>query len=80
VVDNTLQQSLLFLVGALALSVGTSRPSDAADRGRGAGVLVARIVFWIGYRIDPLYRAFGMAATSYLNVFILGYALWKTLA
>ena len=39
----------------------------------------ARIAFWIGYRIDPLYRAFGMAATLYLNLGLLGFSLWKML-
>jgi hypothetical protein len=42
--------------------------------------IVARLAFWIGYRIHPLYRAFGMAATEYLNVGLLAFALWKALA
>jgi len=42
--------------------------------------VVARIAFWIGYRVHPLYRAFGMAATAYLNIGLLGSALWKFLA
>jgi hypothetical protein len=41
--------------------------------------VVARIAFWVGYRIYPLYRAFGMAATGYLNVGILAFALWNIL-
>ncbi len=41
--------------------------------------VVARIAFWIGYRIHPIYRAFGMAATGYLNVGILAFAIWKAL-
>jgi hypothetical protein len=40
--------------------------------------VVARIAFWVGYRIHPLYRAFGMAATGYLNVGILACALRRT--
>jgi hypothetical protein len=39
--------------------------------------MVARTAFWVGYRIHPLYRAFGMAATGYLNVGIPAFALWK---
>ena len=39
--------------------------------------IVARMAFWIGYRIHPLYRAFGMGATGYLNVGLLAFALWK---
>jgi hypothetical protein len=42
--------------------------------------IVARIAFWVGYRVHPLYRAFGMAGTGYLNVGILAFALWKTLS
>jgi len=41
--------------------------------------VTARIAFWIGYRIHPLYRAFGMAATGYLNVGLVGFALWKAI-
>ena len=36
----------------------------------GAGAIVfvaARLAFWIGYRIDPLYRAAGFAGTAYLT-------------
>jgi hypothetical protein len=39
--------------------------------------VTARAAFWVGYRLHPLYRAFGMAATGYLNVALLGFALWK---
>ena len=41
--------------------------------------VVARAAFWVGYRIHPLYRAFGMAATADLNIGLLGFALWKAL-
>jgi hypothetical protein len=37
--------------------------------------VVARLAFWIGYRVDPLYRAFGFAATAYLNMGLIGGAL-----
>ena len=39
--------------------------------------VTARAAFWVGYRLHPLYRAFGMAATAYLNIGLLGFALWK---
>jgi hypothetical protein len=35
-----------------------------------------RFAFWAGYRRDPLYRAFGMAGTSYLTLALLCYAAW----
>jgi hypothetical protein len=39
----------------------------------------ARMAFWIGYRIQPLYRAFGMGATGYLNAGLLAFAIWKAI-
>jgi hypothetical protein len=79
VVNNTLEQSVLFLVGTLALSVDLTAPQMGILPAATIVCIIARIAFWIGYRIHPLYRAFGMAATGYLNVGILGFAFWKFL-
>jgi MAPEG family len=79
VVENTLQQYVLFLIGTLALSVNLSAEQMRVIPAAALVFVVARIAFWIGYRIHPLYRAFGMAATGYLNVGILACALWKIL-
>jgi predicted nicotinamide N-methyase len=77
VVENTLQQSVLFLVATTALSVNLTSTQMRIIPAAAIVFVVARIAFWIGYRIHPLYRAFGMAATGYLNVGLLGFALWK---
>ena len=79
VVENTLQQFMMFLVGTLALSVNLTAEQMRAIPAVVIVFIVARILFWVGYRIHPLYRAFGMAATGYLNVGILALALWKIL-
>jgi hypothetical protein len=79
VVENALQQYVMFLVGTLALSVNLTAEQMRAIPAVVIVFVVARIAFWVGYRIHPLYRAFGMAATGYLNVGILAFALWKTL-
>jgi hypothetical protein len=76
VVDNTLQQNFVFLVGTLALSTFLSDETIKLIPALVAVFILARIIFWIGYRIDPLYRAPGMAATSYMNVGILLSALY----
>lgn len=76
VVDNTVQQLLLFTTASLAIA--------AAARGDQLGVVaagaitfvIARLAFWIGYRIKPVYRAAGFASTFYLNVVLFGIALW----
>jgi len=76
VVENSLQQFVLFFTATTALSVNLS-PAHMRLLPAAAIVFVAaRVAFWMGYRIHPLYRAFGMAATGYLNVGLLGLALW----
>jgi len=75
-VDNTLQQSFLFFVGSLALSTFLDAHSIKLISAFTLVFVLARIIFWIGYRIDPLYRAPGMAATSYLNMGVILSALY----
>lgn len=70
-VDNTLQQNFLFLVGTLALSTFLEAASMKLMIALTLVFVLARIAFWIGYRIDPLYRAPGMAATIYMNLCII---------
>ena len=38
--------------------------------------IAARLVFWMGYRIHPPYRAPGMSATAYLNLGMILYVLY----
>lgn len=76
VVDNTVQQFLLF--GVASLSVAASARGDHLGVVAAAAIIfvIARLVFWIGYRIRPVYRAAGFASTFYLNLVLFGYALW----
>jgi len=69
--DNTLQQYLVFLVGTVALSTFLDGQSMKLIVALTVVFILARIVFWVGYRIDPLYRAPGMAATIYMNLGII---------
>jgi len=80
VVENTLQQSVLFLVATTALSVNLTSAQMRIIPAAAIVFIVARVAFWVGYRIHPLYRAFGMAATAYLNVGLLAFAVWKAFA
>ena len=75
VADNTLQQTFVFLVGTLALTRSLDTESMKLIVALTIVFILARVVFWIGYRIDPLYRAPGMAATSYMNLGIIIYAI-----
>ncbi len=76
VVDNTVQQTLLFVVSTLALA--TYLPSGAVQLIPALVIvfIIARFVFWVGYRINPLYRAPGMAATGYMNLGIIVASLY----
>ena len=79
VVDNTVQQFALFFTATAALSVSLAEPHLPIIPAAAIVFVAARIAFWIGYRIHPLYRAPGMAATGFLNLGLLAVALWKTL-
>lgn len=80
VADNTTQQFLLFLAGSLGVAASVP-PARLQVVGAAAIVfVVARLIFWIGYRIHPLYRAPGFAATAWLNLGLLVAALWLALA
>jgi hypothetical protein len=79
VADNTTQQFLIFAAATFGLAANIAE-EDLRDIDAAAIVFVAaRICFWIGYRIHPLYRAFGFAATAYLNLGLLVAAIWLAL-
>ena len=76
VADNTTQQFLLFTAGTLALAASLPPEGMGVIRAAAIVFVVARFVFWIGYRIHPLYRAPGFASTAYLNLGLLLAAVW----
>jgi hypothetical protein len=77
VLDNTLQQYVLFVIATMALSVSLAPAHIKVIAAATIVFIVTRFAFWIGYRIHPLYRAFGMASTMYLNIGMLAWAGWK---
>ena len=76
VADNSAQQYLMFGAAAFAVAASASGSELGIVAAAALIFLTARFAFWIGYRIDPLYRAFGMAATSYLVLALLLVAGW----
>jgi hypothetical protein len=76
VADNTLQQNFVFVAATLALSTVVASQYLQAVWACAILFVIARISFWIGYRIDPLYRAPGMAGTAYMNLGIILYVLY----
>ena len=77
VVDNTLQQNFVFLVATLALSVVIPPQYLRVISAMALVFVAARCIFWLGYRIDPLYRAPGMSATAYMNLFTVLYVPYR---
>src|SRR4051794_3085225 len=76
VADNTLQQNFVFAVASLALSTVVAIQYLQVVWACAVIFVVARLVFWFGYRLNPLYRAPGMAATAYLNLGMILYLVF----
>ena len=80
VADNTLQQFVCFLVGITALSVSVPIGWISVIPAVAITFVICRTVFWIGYRIHPLYRAPGFSSTAYMNLFMYIAVIWLRLA
>ena len=76
VADNTLQQNFVFVVATLALSTIVPLQHLQVVWACVIVFVVARTAFWIGYRLNPLYRAPGMSATGYMNLGMILYVLY----
>jgi hypothetical protein len=78
VADNTLQQNFVFAIASLALSTVVPLQHLQVVWACAIVFVAARVVFWLGYRLNPLYRAPGMAATAYMNLGMILYLLFCT--
>jgi hypothetical protein len=76
VADNTLQQNFVFAVASLALSTVVDAGHLQVIWACAIVFMVARLLFWFGYRMHPLLRAPGMSATAYLNLGMILYVLF----
>jgi hypothetical protein len=80
VADNTLQQNFVFAVASLALSTIVPLQHLQVVWACAVWFVFARTVFWVGYRMNPLYRAPGMSGTAYLNLGMILYVLYRIVA
>jgi len=78
--DNTLQQNFVFAIASLAVSTLIPLQHLQVVWACTIVFVVARALFWLGYRINPLYRAPGMSATAYMNLGMILYVLFQTFA
>lgn len=79
VADNTLQQNFVFAIASLALSTVVDGRHLQVIWACTIVFMVARLLFWFGYRMHPLLRAPGMSATAYLNLGMILYVLFITI-
>ena len=77
VADNTLQQNFAFAVASLALATLVPLRSLQVVWACAIWFVIARSMFWAGYRVNPLYRAPGMSGTAYMNLFMILYVLYR---
>jgi hypothetical protein len=76
VADNTLQQNFVFAIASLAMSTVVPLQHLQIVWACAIVFVAARSAFWLGYRLNPLYRAPGMSATAYMNLVIILYILF----
>lgn len=80
VAGNTLEQFAIFLVATLALAAAVDGTAVKIVGAAALTFVLMRAAFWYGYRIKPIYRAFGFASTAYMNLGLLIAAIWISFA
>jgi hypothetical protein len=75
-VANTVEQLVPFSLVTIALSTFPTVDMRVIPTMAGLFVL-GRVLFWIGYIVDPLYRALGMTITAVPTVIGLFYAIYR---
>jgi hypothetical protein len=61
--QNTLEQTVLAAIAWVGLALALPRARLVVIPAMAALFVIGRLTFWIGYRINPLGRAFGMVLT-----------------
>lgn len=70
---NTVEQSLIFALAALAMAAVTPAGQLGLLASLTVLFLIARLAFWIGYLRAPLYRYAGFALTAEINLVIIAW-------
>jgi hypothetical protein len=73
---NTVEQLLLMVVAHLALATLLRAEQLALIPALVVLFCISRLVYWVGYSINPLYRTLGFVATFYPNIGALLYGAW----
>jgi uncharacterized MAPEG superfamily protein len=76
VLQNTVEQSLIFVPAMLALAVRVDATQTRVLPLLTALWCAGRLLFWIGYRINPILRGPGFEWTLFSSVAALGWFAW----
>jgi uncharacterized membrane protein YecN with MAPEG domain len=79
VLANTVEQTLIFIPLLLAFAMVIKADESAWLIALPVAFVLARIVFWIGYRISALGRSPGMSAGFFLNIGMLVFVVTRFL-
>lgn len=71
VLTNTVEQSLIFALGALAMAAVTPAGQLGLLGALTILFVIARVAFWFGYLANPVYRYAGFVLTAEINVVVL---------
>lgn len=76
VASNSLEQFVIFFAASVALATGVDGDAVKIVGAAAITFVLMRLAFWVGYRIKPIYRAFGFSSTAYMNLGLLVAAIW----
>jgi hypothetical protein len=79
VADSTFQQNFIFAIVSLTASTLVWHQYLNFIWACGIVFAISRMAFWIGYRIDPLYRFPGVTATVTMNLSLVFFVLYCVL-
>jgi hypothetical protein len=74
---NTVEQVVLAAIAWAALAVTLPHDRLVAIPSMAFLFAFGRVAFWIGYRLHPLGRAFGMTLTALPTLAAYGWLLWQ---
>ena len=76
-VSNTYEQLLLFALACIALNFIAPETAVRLLPVMGLWFMIARIIFWAGYKTHPLKRAIGFAATFHPTLVLMAFSAYK---
>lgn len=77
--QNTLEQVVLAVIAWVALSIALPRDDLLVIPAMASLFFFGRLAFWIGYRLHPLARSFGMVLTATPTLGAYAWLIWRAI-